>query len=53
MAGKLEKFIDEAEVSLRPIEAMLAEFFNGAKKVKFIDFSKVEREAERYLSQYF
>jgi len=32
---------------------LLAEFFNGAEKFTFIDFSEVEKEAERYLSQHF
>jgi hypothetical protein len=32
---------------------LLAEFLSGVEEVVEIDFSEVEREAERYLSQYF
>jgi hypothetical protein len=44
---------DSIDLYKAKLIVLLAEFFNGAEKVRFIDFSEVEKEAERYLSQYF
>jgi hypothetical protein len=44
------KDIDPDEARLM---VLLAEFLSGVENITLIDFSEVEKEAERYLSQYF
>jgi hypothetical protein len=48
-------FLIAKDIDLDEARAMtlLAEFLSGVEEVVEIDFSEVEREAERYLSQYF
>jgi hypothetical protein len=45
--------IEDIEPDKARVAVLLAEFLSGAKDITEIDFSEVEKEAERYLSQYF
>jgi hypothetical protein len=43
----------DIDVDKARVVALLAEFLSGVENITLIDFSEVEKEAERFLSQYF
>jgi hypothetical protein len=45
--------VNDIDLDKARLTILLAEILGGAEDIIEIDFSEVEKEAERYLSQYF